>query len=177
MDRQPPSLAVLDGSRRLTYVELAAVRGISLGSARRLVLRHRWPRQTGNDGLVRVTVPLTAIKKSGGSAGKGEATRPLSDPTSVAVTAGAVAPIDPVTVAPATDPTTVTLTKAVETLCEQLGKADRRADDAERRIADAIAAERIAAGEAAGLRAELDRRREWKLLRRLRWALHGDRSS
>jgi hypothetical protein len=30
-------------------------------------------------------------------------------------------------------------------------------------------------GEAAGLRAELDWRREWKFLRRLRWALRGDR--
>jgi hypothetical protein len=44
------------------------------------------------------------------------------------------------------------------------------------RANDAIAAERIAAGEAAGLRAELDRRREWRLLRRLKWALRGDRN-
>jgi hypothetical protein len=38
-----------------------------------------------------------------------------------------------------------------------------------------VAAERIAAGEAAALRAELDQRRQWRLLRRLRWALRGDR--
>jgi len=44
-------------------------------------------------------------------------------------------------------------------------------------LADAVGAERIASGEAAALRAELDRRREWRLLRRLRWALRGDRSS
>jgi hypothetical protein len=56
------TLAVGDGARRMTYAELAAVRGISLPSVRRLVLRHRWPRQTGNDGVVRVTVPLTALK-------------------------------------------------------------------------------------------------------------------
>jgi hypothetical protein len=75
---------------------------------------------------------------------------------------------------------TVTLTKAVDALCEQLAKADRRADGAERRIdelmtqlADAVGAERIAAGDAAALRAELDRRRGWGLLRRLRWALRG----
>jgi hypothetical protein len=42
-------------------------------------------------------------------------------------------------------------------------------------LADAISAERIAAAEATGLRAELDRRREWKVLRRLRWALRGER--
>jgi len=48
------SLAVGDGARRMTYVELAEGREISLPSARRLVLRHRWPRQRGNDGIVRV---------------------------------------------------------------------------------------------------------------------------
>jgi hypothetical protein len=57
------TLAVGDGARRMTYAELANVRGISLPSARRLVLHHRWPRQTGNDGVVRVTVPLTALWK------------------------------------------------------------------------------------------------------------------
>ena len=55
------SLAVGDGARRMTYAEIAEARGISLPSARRLVLRHRWLRQTGNDGVVRVTVPLTAL--------------------------------------------------------------------------------------------------------------------
>jgi len=39
------SLAVDDGARRMTYAELAEARAISLSSARRLVLRHRWPRQ------------------------------------------------------------------------------------------------------------------------------------
>jgi hypothetical protein len=46
--------------------------------------------------------------------------------------------------------------------------AESRADRAESALADAMAAERIAAGEAAVLRAELDRRRSWGLLRRLR---------
>jgi hypothetical protein len=80
------------------------------------------------------------------------------------------------------------LSRAVETLCEQLDQEKSRVDRAERlldeerersgrfqaSLADAVGAERIAAGEAAALRAELDRRREWKLLRRLRWALRGD---
>jgi hypothetical protein len=43
-------------------------------------------------------------------------------------------------------------------------------DDA---LADAVAAERIAAGEAAALHAEADHRPVWGLLRRLPWALHG----
>ena len=71
---------------------------------------------------------------------------------------------------------------AVDTLRAQLKREHNRADRAEQRIddleatiADAIGAERIAAGEAAALRAELNRRREWRLLRRLRWALRGDR--
>jgi hypothetical protein len=61
------SLAVGDGARRMTYAELAAVRGISALSAERLVRRHKWPRQTGNDGVVRVLVPLTEARKAGGN--------------------------------------------------------------------------------------------------------------
>jgi hypothetical protein len=61
------TLAVGDGARRMTYAELAAVRGISALSAERLVRRHKWPRQTGNDGVVRVLVPLTEARKAGGN--------------------------------------------------------------------------------------------------------------
>jgi hypothetical protein len=55
------TLAVGDGARRMTYAELAAVRGISPASAKRLAQRHRWGRQVGNDGVTRVTVPLSAL--------------------------------------------------------------------------------------------------------------------
>ena len=51
------TLAVGDGARRMTYAELAAVRGTSQASAQRLVRRKHWPRQVGNDGVVRVLVP------------------------------------------------------------------------------------------------------------------------
>jgi hypothetical protein len=61
------TLAVGDGARRMTYAELAAVRGISALSAERLVRRHQWQRQTGNDGVVRVLVPLTEARKVGGN--------------------------------------------------------------------------------------------------------------
>jgi hypothetical protein len=44
-------------TQRLTYAELADVRGISRASAERLARRRRWPRQLGNDGIVRVIVP------------------------------------------------------------------------------------------------------------------------
>ena len=54
------SLAVGDGARRMTYAELADIRRISVASAMRLVRRKNWARQTGNDGVVRVLVPLPA---------------------------------------------------------------------------------------------------------------------
>ena len=57
------SLAVGDGTRRMTYAELATVRGISALSAERLVRRRNWPRQVGNDGVVRVLVPLAEARK------------------------------------------------------------------------------------------------------------------
>ena len=49
-----------DGTRWLTYGELAAARGISKASATRLAFRKHWPRRTGNDGQARVAVPLDA---------------------------------------------------------------------------------------------------------------------
>src|SRR3954453_394497 len=58
--------AVGDGSRRMTYAELAQARAISLASARRLVRRHNWHRQIGNDGVVRVTVPLGQLRTDPG---------------------------------------------------------------------------------------------------------------
>src|SRR5512133_3386984 len=78
-----PSDTVGDASRRMTYAELADVRGISVTSARRLVLRHHWPRQTGNDGIVRVTVPLTALANAVARKANGVAT---TSPSTVAVT-------------------------------------------------------------------------------------------
>jgi hypothetical protein len=93
----------------------------------------------------------------------------------------------PLISAPDIPRTVRTLESAIEALREQLTKADQR-EEAERgraeraechlvelrgALADAVAAERIAAGEAARLRAERDERRAWRLLRRLGWALRG----
>jgi|SRR5580704_11401740 hypothetical protein len=153
-DRPPPdiSLAVRDGARRLSYAELAAVRGISRASAERLVRRRRWPRQLANDGVVRVLVPLSEAVPE--RAGRGKRIAPDSPP-----------PI------PGPDiPRLVreTMESLVTPLVALVERERTRADDA-------VAAERIAAGAAAALRAELDRRREWRLFRRLCWALRGDR--
>jgi len=48
--------------RWLTYDELAALRGIKRIGAVRLVQRHKWRRQAGNDGLARVLVPRDALE-------------------------------------------------------------------------------------------------------------------
>jgi len=78
-----------------------------------------------------------------------------------------------------------TLSQAVEMLREDVGRERDRADQAEQRIddllrridglyadlADARTAAMIAASEAAALRAQDNRRREWGFIHRLRWAV------
>lgn len=46
----------------LTYGELAKRLGIKIDSARRLVRRKHWKRTVGNDGTMRITVPIDALK-------------------------------------------------------------------------------------------------------------------
>jgi len=48
----------------LTYRELADRLGIKIDSARKTVQRKRWQRVTGNDGVVRVLVPIDSIPVS-----------------------------------------------------------------------------------------------------------------
>jgi hypothetical protein len=50
-----------EAGRWLSYAELATLRGITRKAAARLTLRHRWRRQPGNDGAVRVWVPAAEI--------------------------------------------------------------------------------------------------------------------
>lgn len=54
---------------RMTYAELATARGISLDAARRLVLRKRWPKQIGNDGLTRALIPTEYAEPVGRDVG------------------------------------------------------------------------------------------------------------
>jgi hypothetical protein len=162
------SLAVGDGARRMTYAEIAEARGISLPSARRLVLRHRWPRQTGNDGIVRVTVPLTALKsrdpvgttdtmtthhKRPETAVFGDTTTPDSmshatdsaTPISVGMTDATTA-VSVTTTDPLTAIGIQALSQAVEMLREDLAIVNsalvserERAEQAERRVAELLA--------------------------------------
>jgi uncharacterized low-complexity protein len=59
---------VSEEGRWLSYAELAELRGISKSSATRMSFRHKWRRQSGNDGTVRVFVPTAAFRdKSNGT--------------------------------------------------------------------------------------------------------------
>lgn len=51
-------------TRSLTYAEIGKARGISAASAKRLALRHSWRKVAGNDGLARVSVPVTWLETS-----------------------------------------------------------------------------------------------------------------
>jgi len=129
-----------DPVRIMTYDEIATERRISVTSARRFVLRHRWAKVPGNDGRVRVSVPVTAA-----------VALPTSPAPAVPTTGGhAVGPDICVTVAAA-------VREAVAPLALLLSEA--------------IAAERIATTRMLQLQGEIDRRKEWSLFRRLRWAI------
>ena len=119
------SLAVGDGARRMTYAELAAVRGTSQPSAERLARRRGWPRHVGIDGVVRVLVPLTEARNISTSAASGVAP----------VRFAACPPVSPGQMAPDDKGHVRGLRGAIETLREQLAKADQR-EESERRRAE-----------------------------------------
>jgi hypothetical protein len=122
------SLAVGDGARRMTYAELATVRGISATSAERLVRRKHWPRQVGNDGVVRVIVPLTEARKL----------RQRTAPDVLPDNTGQLPGHDRMSEMSAPgDPRTIrTLESAVEALREQLGIANRRVDELQAELSE-----------------------------------------
>jgi hypothetical protein len=49
-------------TRHLTYAELGEALGISAASAKRLAIRRGWPKQPGNDGKARVSVPAERLQ-------------------------------------------------------------------------------------------------------------------
>src|SRR3954471_22062647 len=51
------------GIRWVSYSELSDIRGISKASAFRMANRRKWERRKGNDGTVRVAVPLSALER------------------------------------------------------------------------------------------------------------------
>lgn len=129
------SVAVGDGSRRMTYAELAEARNISIPAARRLTLRHHWHKQIGNDGLVIVSVPPSALEKprkpaafsdpmSRHSVTRNDATSdPVRDARSDAKSDIGSDPVSDTT----RDPAIRALEHAVEGLREQLDRAEQQA--------------------------------------------------
>jgi hypothetical protein len=120
-------------------LELAAVRGISAVSAERLVRRRHWPRQVGNDGIVRVLVPLTEARNR-----RQSAAADMSPDNSGDVRISGLSPLTSPLISGADIPLTIrTLESAVEVLRGQLAKANQwaeaergRADRAEQRVVD-----------------------------------------
>ncbi len=147
-----------DDVRKLTYAELAAIRGISRASAERLARRKRWSRQVGNDGIARVIVPLDDI---GGGAPDNKADNHPGHP----------GPDKANGASGATPDILVAIREVVSPLAAALEHERARADRLEIALADAMAAEQIALNEAATLRASEDDRRRWRFLRRICWAL------
>ena len=115
------TLAVGDGARRMTYAEIAQSRRISVSSAERLVRRKHWRRQVGNDGIVRILVPLDDTQNP-----KEHADSDNGDP--VWTTRSAVRTGDDVR------GTIRTLEAAVRTLGEQLEFANKSLIDERKRV-------------------------------------------
>ena len=72
-------------TQTVTYAELAARLGITEDSAKRLVRRRKWPRKAGNDGKMRIDVPVDRLVVTPDSP---EDTPPVSPPVSPRVSPG-----------------------------------------------------------------------------------------
>jgi hypothetical protein len=70
-----------DDAKWMTYVELGQARGINIASAKRLAYRRKWRRQPGNDGTIRVAVPIEEIRRrtGNGRSTRDDVTRIVSD--------------------------------------------------------------------------------------------------
>jgi len=148
------SLAVVDGARRMTYAELAAVRGISKHAAETLVRRRKWLKQIGNDGVVRVLVPPDEAPRRQRVTTNTDCDPPLSAPLIREVVGEAVgAYIGPLTAQ--LERETIRAERAerqLEVERQRVEDSRKRIDELHTALADAVTAERIAAGEAAALR-------------------------
>ena len=180
--------------RWLTYDEVGHLFGITPAAARMLSKRRGWQRRTPNayGDRARVLVPADAIVQPR-SASIGEHTAYAVAHDQEEANGHDQVNVQVIEQAIATLQEQLTVANARAEKAEQRADAERaRVNGAERRIdelltaladargaelrvalADAVAAERIAAGEAAAFRTEADRRSNWGMLRRWRWALRG----
>jgi hypothetical protein len=176
----------------LTYRQAGERLGVSAEAVRSRARRRAWSRQTPNEigGVARVLLPTGVDRRSrpdAASSPTGDDHRLLDGRPTVDSSDGS--PVDRPGDRAGELAVEVTVLReriadkdsVISDLRRRLDIADRRLDAAaeERRLvdelrialADAVAAERIAASEAAALRASTDDRRAWRLRRRLCWAL------
>jgi hypothetical protein len=115
-----------EAGRWLSYAELAELRGITRKAAARLTLRHRWRRQPGNDGAVRVWVP---------DADMTHRQTPRHEPTATPPDMTAPLAVIEAALTAANERASAAFAIAERTL-SQLADADARADRAEARADD-----------------------------------------
>src|SRR5215210_4892132 len=76
----PPVMPDIDDVEWLTLTEAAARLKISRDSVRRLVRRQHWARRPGNDGCVRIAVPVERLSCKADGLGAGSGSDPGSSP-------------------------------------------------------------------------------------------------
>jgi hypothetical protein len=144
-----------DQGQWVSYLELAAMLNVSASAARMHAVRRGWQRRSPNaiGGRAMVLVPDSAV------------VQPRSTHTQRTFDAHMPEPNGP------DQPNLRALEVAITALSKQLDRAEGRIDELQAALADALAAERIASGQAAALQAEADAHRSQGLLRRLAQAL------
>jgi hypothetical protein len=115
-----------DATVSVTYIELAEARGITVAAARRLTLRHRWPKHPGNDGYTRVLVPVAFMETDATSVAPSLDEASISAVAQAATVAMTDAFTDVLRVVP-------TLHELVASLQTQLTTAQERADQERQR--------------------------------------------
>jgi hypothetical protein len=159
--------------RWLTYTEAADLLGISPEAVRQRARRYKWPRRTPNEhgAVARVLVP----DDNQGTDRPSDRPRPALNGGQPGYDRGTGEAQPPGHDHPVTSPDIArTVRETVELLVAPLianqhaDRADQEVRDVRQQLGDALTAERIARDEAAGLRAELDARKQWGLWRRVR---------
>jgi hypothetical protein len=157
-----------DHARWLTYRELEATLGVEPNAARMHAHRRGLPKRASNvDERTRVLVPESTVLRDRAMHREPAFDAPSNGPVQAHTDPHIKANVQAHIQAHGLSPELIE--RAVETLCDMVGWSSRRLEELEKRLADAVAAERIAANEAAGLRAELDRLRMLRVPWWRRW--------
>ena len=119
----PDGPSVSHGAERwVNFADLAERRGISKAAASKLVRRHKWRRQTDNQGRVLILVPVDALDRPTG--------RSTGRPSPLDAMVPAVGPMDRTDMPAIVTGALTTLEAAITLLREQLDGANARTDAA-----------------------------------------------